>query len=244
MAGPLTLMLVMVFFAAGCNFYNAFSSQNLKKAMRGVVIINTVGQTDQGVRERRAIGFGIGNNQIIGLTHAVRIPSIIKRRTPFGYVAMPIKVLSQGHFINKQKLEYVGDKDDIVLLRGKIQGFPFPLGNSSLLNPGDKIFLVGFPYARLICLKTGVISAMHYFDSGIFSKDNIVINAMVNPGDSGAPVLANQNGLKIIGIQAGKLGNDGVGVIYPINRVKKIIIALGGSYESQDNPNTEMYQVQ
>lgn len=105
------------------------------------------------------------------------------------------------------------------------QVVPATLGNPNAMRVGDQVFVVGNPFGLYSSMSAGVISG---FDRS-FSPPNsdqslqglIQIDAAVNPGNSGGPLL-NRNG-QVIGIVEGILNPTdqavfiGIGFAVPIN---------------------------
>jgi S1-C subfamily serine protease len=102
---------------------------------------------------------------------------------------------------------------------------PAILGNPNALHVGDEAYVVGHPFGLYSSLSSGVISG---FDRSFRDPDSdyridglIQIDAAVNPGNSGGPLL-NRNG-HVVGIIAALLNPTdqrvfvGVGLAVPIN---------------------------
>ena len=125
--------------------------------------------------------------------------------------------------------------DDIAVL--KIQApreelFPVHFGDSASLRVGQKAYAIGNPFGLERTLTTGIISSLN---RSIPSRSNrrvmksiIQIDAAMNPGNSGGPLL-NTSG-QVIGMNtaiASKTGqNTGVGFAIPANRIKRVVPEL------------------
>jgi len=119
-------------------------------------------------------------------------------------------------------------KDDIAVLRARqlpAQLVPATLGNPNAMRVGDEAFVVGHPLGLYGSMSAGVISG---FDRSFQPPNSdqklqglIQIDAAVNPGNSGGPLL-NRNG-QVIGIVAGLVNPTdqdsfaGIGFAVPIN---------------------------
>ena len=107
---------------------------------------------------------------------------------------------------------------------------PAVLGNPGAMRVGDEAFVVGNPFGLYSSMSSGVISGFNRLfklpDSNIELHGMIQIDAAVNPGNSGGPLL-NRDG-DVIGIVTGIVNPTdqnffvGVGFAVPIN------VAVGG----------------
>lgn len=124
-------------------------------------------------------------------------------------------------------------ENDIALLRPvqpPDQIFPAILGNPGAMRVGDEAFVVGNPFGLYSSLSAGVISgfdrSFRPVSSTVRLTGLIQIDAAVNPGNSGGPLL-NRAG-QVIGIVTGIVNPTdeeffvGIGFAVPIN------VALGG----------------
>lgn len=123
---------------------------------------------------------------------------------------------------------------DLALLKiNSASALPFlSFGDSAKLSRGQFCLVAGNPLARGALMPTlreptmsfsaGVISALHQFRQGY--NDAIVIDAAVNPGNSGG-ALVNKNGalIGICGMTQTRLGlksSTGAGFAIPVNQLK------------------------
>jgi S1-C subfamily serine protease len=119
-------------------------------------------------------------------------------------------------------------ENDIAVLRAKQPPellIPAILGNPNAMRVGDETFVVGHPLGLVGSMSAGVISG---FDRSFTPEDSdhklqglIQIDAAVNPGNSGGPLL-NRHG-QVVGIVTA-LANPseqdvfiGIGFAVPIN---------------------------
>jgi len=119
-------------------------------------------------------------------------------------------------------------ENDIAVLRASqppAQLVPAMLGNPNAMRVGDEAFAVGHPFGLYSSMSAGVISGFgrSFQPSNSHQKlqDLIQIDAAVNPGNSGGPLL-NRNG-QVIGIVVGIVNPTeqdvfiGIGFAVPIN---------------------------
>jgi len=119
-------------------------------------------------------------------------------------------------------------ENDIAVLRASqlpAQLVPATLGNPNAMRVGDEAFVVGNPFGLYSSLSAGVISGFERSfqppDSDQKLQGLIQIDAAVNPGNSGGPLL-NRNG-QVIGIVVGIVNPTeedffvGIGFAVPIN---------------------------
>jgi S1-C subfamily serine protease len=108
---------------------------------------------------------------------------------------------------------------------------PAVLGNPNRVRVGDEAFVVGSPFGLSSSLSAGVISALdrdfNVPDSERTLTGLIQIDAAVNPGNSGGP-LVNRNG-QVIGIVAALINPTRQDVFVGIGLAVPIDVAGGGA---------------
>lgn len=108
---------------------------------------------------------------------------------------------------------------------------PARLGDSSNLKVGLRVFAIGNPFGFERTLSTGIISSLNrslQVRGNRTIKSIIQIDAAVNPGNSGGPLLDKQ--ARLIGMNtaiASRTGQSaGVGFAIPVNLVKRVVPQL------------------
>ncbi len=108
---------------------------------------------------------------------------------------------------------------------------PIPLGDSAHLKVGQKIFAIGNPFGLERTLTIGVISSLNRTlksRNRRTIKNIIQIDAALNRGNSGGPLLDNRS--RLVGMNtaiASTTGeNTGVGFSIPVNIIKRVVPQL------------------
>jgi len=110
--------------------------------------------------------------------------------------------------------------------------FPVALGSSTGLRVGQRVFAIGNPFGLERTLTTGVISSLNRSlprrgQHGTI-KSIIQIDAAINPGSSGGPLLDSQG--RVIGMNtaiASRTGESaGVGFAIPVNTILRVVPQL------------------
>ena len=108
---------------------------------------------------------------------------------------------------------------------------PIPLGDSSKLRVGQKVYAIGNPFGLERTLTVGIISSLNRTLSALnhrTMKSIVQIDAAINPGNSGGPLLDSHS--RLIGMNtaiASRTGqNAGVGFAIPVNTIKRVVPQL------------------
>lgn len=195
----------------------AFSTEVYQAIHPSLVLIQTK-STDKNGEDENGLGSGViidDSGDILTSLHVVADATEIKLTFADGTQSSAEVTVKQPEI-------------DIAVLSASqlpIQVVPATLGNPNAMRVGDQVFVVGNPFGLYSSMSAGVISG---FDRS-FSPPNsdqslqglIQIDAAVNPGNSGGPLL-NRNG-QVIGIVEGILNPTdqavfiGIGFAVPIN---------------------------
>jgi len=198
-----------------------------QQANRGVVNINTKGVSGNIFVTFESQGEGSG--------------SVIDRQghvlTNFHVVQAASKInvtLFDGNTYDAQLVG--GDPDtDVAVLKINAPSeslFPVAFGSSSNLLVGQRVFAIGNPFGLERTLSTGIVSSL---DRSLPSphgprpmKSIIQIDAAINPGSSGGPLLDTH--ARMIGMNtaiASKSGESaGVGFAIPVNTIARVVPQL------------------
>ncbi|VAX38222.1 Outer membrane stress sensor protease DegQ, serine protease [hydrothermal vent metagenome] len=109
--------------------------------------------------------------------------------------------------------------------------YPIQFGDSSSLKVGMRVFAIGNPFGLERTMTTGIISSLNrslQIKNNRSIKSVIQIDAAVNPGNSGGPLIDSHG--RVIGINtaiASKNGQSaGIGFAIPINLALRIVPQL------------------
>lgn len=108
---------------------------------------------------------------------------------------------------------------------------PVELGDSTRLRVGMRVFAIGNPFGLERTMTTGIISSLNRslrLHGNRTIKSIIQVDAAVNPGNSGGPLIDSRG--RLIGINtaiASRTGqNSGVGFAIPVNIVTRVVPQL------------------
>jgi S1-C subfamily serine protease len=109
--------------------------------------------------------------------------------------------------------------------------FPVQLGESRSLRVGQKIFAIGNPFGLERTMTIGIISSLERTlrsKTGRLIKGIIQIDAALNQGNSGGPLLDNEGTLVGMNTAIATLTgeNTGVGFSIPANTIRRVIPQL------------------
>src|SRR5678815_4848753 len=82
----------------------------------------------------------------------------------------------------------------VIKIKQNISGLrPLPLGNSSAVEVGDQVIAIGNPYGLAGSMSQGIVSQKGRListEGSQFSIPNVIqTDALINPGNSGEPLL-------------------------------------------------------
>ena len=108
---------------------------------------------------------------------------------------------------------------------------PVPLGTSSDLKVGQKVFAIGNPFGLDYTLTSGLVSALDRSleaDNGTTIEHLIQTDAAINPGNSGGPLLDSAG--RLIGINTAIYSPSGayagIGFAVPVDTVNRVVPQL------------------
>lgn len=115
---------------------------------------------------------------------------------------------------------------DLALLRvdGGFSSRPLPIGSSSALRPGEKVFAIGFPLSEQFgfTLTQGIVSAVR---TEFMGHTAIQHDAAINPGNSGGPLLDSSG--RVVGVNTWKIARaDRLGFAIPIEEASALLAEI------------------
>ncbi len=109
--------------------------------------------------------------------------------------------------------------------------YPLPLGDSSRLRVGMRVYALGNPFGLERTMSDGMISSLNRtleVQRNWIIKAIIQIDASINPGNSGGPLL-NTHG-QLIGMNTAIASrveqSAGIGFVIPVNLIKRVVPEL------------------
>ena len=164
-------------------------------------------------------GFAIGENCVITNAHVIADPNNIAIATYDGteYAA---------------SLLGINEDEDIAVLVIENATFPYlMMANLSAVKIGDDIYTIGAPKGMAYTLTKGTISAKERI---IREKSYIQIDAAINEGNSGGPLL-NDSG-EVLGMNTLKMtDSEGIGLSIPTDRIENYLKSLGIETDEKGN---------
>jgi S1-C subfamily serine protease len=195
----------------------AFSEQVYRVIQPSLVLIQTKAE-----HEHANTDFGLGSGVVIDNQGDILTSLHVVQDTT------AIKVIFADGSESDAKMVASQPEHDIAVLQALTppkQLFPAVLGNPNSMRVGDEAYVVGNPFGLYSSMSAGVISGFDRVfklpESGIEMNGMIQIDAAVNPGNSGGP-LVNRSG-NVIGIITGLTNPTdqnffiGIGFAVPIN---------------------------
>jgi S1-C subfamily serine protease len=156
-----------------------------------------------------------------------------------GYILTNFHVVQEAQSIevvlgdqSRYPAKFVGadERNDVALVKIDPKGkhlVALPLGDSSVLQVGQKVLAIGNPFGFQSTLTTGVVSAVGrtvQTSQTTFIDEAIQTDAAINRGNSGGPLI-NTHG-EVIGIDSAIYTPSGttagIGFAIPINNAKRI----------------------
>lgn len=130
-------------------------------------------------------------------------------------------IISGNHFPKTMtKLLYADPMYDLAFIEApeSVLLSKVKLGNIALLNEGDPVTAIGQPYGLSFTVTKGVISKVKGNRHG---KDFIQIDAAINSGNSGGPLINEKN--EIVGVNSSIADGEKLGFALPVDYLKQAL---------------------
>ncbi len=195
----------------------AYSERVYQVIQPSLVLIQTYTQNAAG-KDEHGLGSGVVINDSGNILTALHV---VTRSTAITVT------FADGTHSSAQILMQHPENDTALLEAGQLPSLVVPatIGSPNAMQVGDEAFAVGNPFGLYSSMSSGVISgfdrSFHPPSSTLTLRGLIQIDAAVNPGNSGGPLL-NRNG-EVIGIIEGIVNPTeqdffvGIGFAVPIN---------------------------
>jgi 2-alkenal reductase len=173
-------------------------------------------------------GFVIDDEgHIITNAHVVEEADIVQVTFSYNNVLVDAEIVGQDPYSDMAVIKVNVSPDQLV---------PLELGDSSILQVGQRVIAIGNPFGLEGTMTVGIISALGRTlpaqvleSTGRFSNPEIIqTDAAINPGNSGGPLLDTRG--RVIGVNTAirsETGvSSGIGFAVPINTLKRILPQL------------------
>ena len=193
-------------------------SQRVYQAIRPSLVLIQAKGTDQSGKAENGLGSGTVIDDAGDILTSLHVVS----------TASSIKVTFADGSDSNATITARQPQNDIAVIRADTppaQLVPAVLGNPNAMQVGDDAYVVGNPFGLYSSMSAGVISGFHRTfepsNGGQKLQNLIQIDAAVNPGNSGGPLL-NRDG-EVIGVVAGLVNPTeqdffvGIGLAVPID---------------------------
>lgn len=220
-------LIALVLFIGSCLPSVAQPIGNIYRRVNASVVVINVKQKELSPGANRmvsvgALGSGVlisKDGKVLTAAHVVQVADVIEVEVVGGETVSATVIGSLPQMdIAMLQLASVPESMEVA-----------PLGDSDLVQVGDRVFVVGAPFGITHSLTVGYISARRRpteHESGIWGAEFFQTDAAVNPGNSGGPMF-NMAG-EVVGIvshivsQSG--GSEGLGFAVTSNTARQMLI--------------------
>ncbi len=171
-------------------------------------------------------GIGWGNGLVITCAHVLDEPA-------------PVEVYLRNGTHHKATVVGKASKLDVAVLRLETELPSLPLGASRDLRVGQKVLAMGHPFELGLSLSVGYVGGIERelpLVTGGRLKNLIQVDAAINPGFSGGPLLDSHG--RLIGIMAASIDRTGIGFAIPVETIDGVAKELlrSGQWNEEDLP--------
>ncbi|MBI2881512.1 MAG: serine protease [Candidatus Tectomicrobia bacterium] len=191
----------------------------------------------------KGTGVALFGKYLLTVEHVISVENATLT-TPFGEVALRATKVDERTYLEPAGRSYplerlVVDKNvDVALFRIPaeihLRSFPYRIGNSDDLQVGNFVYLIGNPMNFGINVREGIVSSLRA-PQAVSQVNSVAENAFMvsnglNPGDSGAPVIAIRDGdYELVGLSQGSFtSSQRLGWVIRVNTIlRRIQASLG-----------------
>lgn len=216
---------------------------NLDRAMESLYPIRTVlrfkleGGLKVWERSIKGTGIALFGKYLLTVEHVVSVEKA--SATPYKDMAFKVMKMDERTYLEYGGRSYalermvVDEEKDVALFRIpeglKLKSFPYRIGNSDDLRVGNFVYLIGNPMNFGINVREGIVSSLKT-PKAVSLVNSVAQNAFMvsnglNPGDSGAPVIAIRDGNpELVGLAQGSFtASQRLGWVIGINVVTRLL---------------------
>ncbi|QQG45965.1 MAG: trypsin-like peptidase domain-containing protein [Candidatus Niyogibacteria bacterium] len=168
-------------------------------------------------RSLRGTGIALFGKYLLTVEHVVSVENAAIT-TPLGEVALRATKVDERTYLEHGGRSYalerlVADKNvDVALFRIpaelRLKSFPYRIGNSDDLQVGNFVYLIGNPMNFGVNVREGIVSSLRAPQAvslvNSVARNAFMVSNGLNPGDSGAPVIAIRDGdYELVGLSQG-----------------------------------------
>ncbi len=222
------------------NLYYTSSSQQPKQNVRELV--QEIGEAVVQIRTPQALGSGFFIHEA---GYLITNFHVIEGETEISVEVYHRRAGQLQREVYKEvRIVALNKFNDLALLQIEEEDKPtfqkVPLGNTSTLDAGDRVFAIGSPMGLERTVTEGIVSTKTRQLQG---ELYIQTNAQINPGNSGGPLFNLQG--EVVGVTNMKITfGEGLGFAIPVSVLKSFLNNRDAYAYDQDNPSNPYHYLE